>query len=469
LGVVALGLKVKNYFSARNHKQAELEKAKREKQKKKAIVAAELDFQHQTNRAKLSFFLQAEHHAQMQKLGVDQRDESQKRKSRKPLAGEAGGDIDVESYLFGRIYARRLRLVLAGVMSVLNTVVMTAFVGWFGSVLLGVGAIGFTAGAAVVGSAGVGAIAGVVIGTLLGIRDVVQLRYDQLAYEKKVREALDAPYMRTSEERENGKIVTNEEAFKKYFAEVESKKGNLQEHADTIKQRLGYDLNQIDVFNEHLFGQYEYELDTLGKIKKFFFHSDKITYSAQTGIFFARFLFLTSGVFVGAVTGMLPLLIVFAAITVAYTAITYTSYRLQRDQERNESFLNTLPERISYLKKKSKELDLVEELSKIQNDSPPDDPDRPRLPSEGDVASTQSGGVVPSEPERLLDGSPDTRSVSGSNLATTTDTKDVSGLQQPATLFATGRKLAKEMERAMPAQTVKCLLTDSECATKIVP
>ena len=331
------------------------------KPKTEAERAADAEADRQLHDDKLRVFMKVEHE------GVDAKIKNRiKLLSKENVSSFAKLEdkVDIRSRLLGSQAERNARVFTAGLRGVIDSILFFSFAGWFLST--GIGLVPVLAGlTAVIGSTAVQGIFGFAIGGLLSLKAGSKLRTEQKAYEEKVDAILHAEYTG-----KDGAGKTKQEAFENLFAAVEAKKQFLQEYsAKDLKERfkIKYDVNQVDVFNDRYFEKFQYETPGTTVFKKILSRVHAFFSGGQTGVFHSRFFFLKDGLFAGAIGAVaitslslgpaaIPFLILAGVFAVAFGILKVVQYQLERNQAHRENLYNTFDARISYLKKKNKEL-----------------------------------------------------------------------------------------------------------------
>ena len=183
--------------------------------------------------------------------------------------------------------------------------------------------------------------------------------------------------------REQG-VISQQDAFDYFLQRVERQKvkiaHSLQLAQTVIKNKLktqplsalseeervihNFNLANINVYNDRYFRKFENAPSLWTKIKKAVFRSYRSTNAAQTGIFIARSLFLvgTALAFVSLLAGpFAPIAFIGIAATIALIAVIarLATMYFSKKAANKQFFVDTLPDRISYLKKQTKALELV--------------------------------------------------------------------------------------------------------------
>jgi hypothetical protein len=179
--------------------------------------------------------------------------------------------------------------------------------------------------------------------------------------------------------------ITQEEAFMFFFNRVEGKKqdiaGDLKARQTLIKAKvkagevltpnekalLRINLKEINVFNDRYFKTQEVGPSKNRRLNRFLYKLYKGINGAQTGIFVTRSLFLTGAalaVACAAAGPFAPAVFIGIAATIGVIACAAKLFHLYLDKkERNRQFFaDTLPDRISYLKKQYKQLMVAEAI-----------------------------------------------------------------------------------------------------------
>jgi hypothetical protein len=339
---------------------------KGETPKSKAELAADKEAARHVHDAKLRLFMKVEREG----LDADIKARITAQPKEQITKSDSKTKIDIRTRLLGSRTERNVRIFTSGIRGVIESIMFFSFVGWFLSTFLGLFTV-LAGVAAVLGSNAVGGLTGLAFGSFLGFRAGAKMRAEQLAYEKKVDAILQAKYTGN-----DGAGATKQEAFENLFEALEAKKRLLLEKlsAQEIKDKLHYDLSHVDVFNDRYFEKFQYETPGTTIAKKIASHVYTFFAGSQTGTFHARFFFLKDAFFAGAIgavaitslalgPAMLPFLILAGVLAAAFGALKIVEYRLKRNQEHRENLYNTFDARISYLKKKNKELSALISLA----------------------------------------------------------------------------------------------------------
>jgi ABC-type multidrug transport system fused ATPase/permease subunit len=325
-------------------------------------------------------------------------DEEHERKIR-----EIGISSKIGNYLLGSKGARNRKIAVNMLMAAINNYTQAAFVLWLFSAVFGalapVAAV-FGTLAAVVGGGLMFASFGGIVGALYSIRTFAETRIAQIEFEKDIYSRLAETYKgkpkghtfydESKEDKYYGKAKY--EVFDLLAAEVEEKKSSIKNNLAAKQQKirdelkrgitpdkkdtyiLNYDLKKIDVYNDRYFETQQEKPSLWVKIQKGLFRTYKAINAGQTSIFVVRSLFLA-----GAVLGGMCLLFGpaagFAFIAIALTcaaigiALKLTQLHMERKAEHKKFFVDTIDARISYLKKKNKQLMILSnELSNEKSD-----------------------------------------------------------------------------------------------------
>jgi hypothetical protein len=129
------------------------------------------------------------------------------------------------------------------------------------------------------------------------------------------------------------------------------------------KYAAQYDLEKIDVYNHEYREKQRYHAGWKTKIKIICNRAYTFIGGGRTGSMLARSFFMSGALFGGiaaGVSGMLPVLLGIAlAVTAIYAGICLMQYILEREYKHRESFLKNMDGNISYLRKKEKELQMM--------------------------------------------------------------------------------------------------------------
>lgn len=122
-----------------------------------------------------------------------------------------------------------------------------------------------------------------------------------------------------------------------------------------------YDLNKIDVHNDYYFEKQKDSPTVFTYVKKALSRGYTFLTGGQSGIFIIRALFLVGGIFAAAATGAPLVFIAIAAVGgLVLGGLKLWQYCLERKRQHKDNFVETIDTRISYLKKKDKELNALE-------------------------------------------------------------------------------------------------------------
>lgn len=325
---------------------------------------------------------------------------------------EAALNSKIGKHLYGSKAARYGQIAVTMTNDAIGYYTLSAFILWLaGSALMAIGlapgavAAAFgAAGSLVLGSVlpGISAAFNVVIGGLYSMKAFANSRNKQLAFEKDI-------YLRLSEEytpnntQLKSKILahlrkaptgslSNQEAFDYYAEQVEEKKKRfpiekLNQLKKDIKDKLkngknykdlkpfeqyihNFDLKNIDVYNDRYFRTRGVSTSTWTYIKSGAFKVYKAINAAQTWIFVTRSLFLVGAVLAGICLLFGPaagiaFIAIAATMAVAGVALKLTQMHLDTKAAEKKFFVDTFPARISYLKKKDKQLTAL--IDKLNN------------------------------------------------------------------------------------------------------
>lgn len=169
----------------------------------------------------------------------------------------------------------------------------------------------------------------------------------------------------------------NIEDYKAKYTALKALRTKLEMHryrteAKDETQRIlasHYDLDKINVYN-HEFREKQREKPGLWtKVKRFANRLYTSLAGGQTGSLVARSLFMKGcliafvaggGMAVGVTTGTLPVFISIAiVVAITYAAVKFAQYHNEREYQHREKFLENMDGNISYLKKKGKELRML--------------------------------------------------------------------------------------------------------------
>jgi hypothetical protein len=277
--------------------------------------------------------------------------------------------IDIRTRLLGNKFARGARVFTTGLRGVIDAIMFFTFTGWFLSTVVGL--VPALAGVAIfLGNNATGGITGLITGAFLGFKAGAKLRAEQLKYKEKVDALLAAPYLGN-----DGAGKTKQEAFENLYAVLEAKKAQLLQRlsAKELKGRFHYDLSKVNVFNDRTFEKLQHTTPTGTIVKKILSRVAAIFGGSQTGIFHARYFFLKGAVFAGALNmiaiGSLtlgaafwPFIIIAGVFAAVFAILKVVEYQQQRNQAHNENLYNTFDARISFMKKRIKEIDAINSL-----------------------------------------------------------------------------------------------------------
>jgi len=339
-----------------------------------SVVDAEL--QQLEHSAKLLEFIKNDHLKIRKSFNVDKKDIMAKLgfAKRKPKDYQnVSYDPNLRNRLLGSSAQRVGHLIVAGAREFIGGALTLIFITWLGSTV--VDFFGFSTAASLIGDNGINGVAGIGMGIFTAWSTVASLREHQLGYARRVDAVLISNYRGTDESKEH--------AFQRLYSQVEHRKKLLMDAVQAGKisnaQMQEY-LDKIDVFNDHLFENFEYEETKSSKARGFFEKVYVLLFNAQTGAFLTRFFFLTGGLFAGAKIGGLvagfsvfaigsaafwPFVIVALTLMVGVAVLALTRSLLQDKQEHRENFVNTLDARLYYLEKKNSELCELQYIHKV--------------------------------------------------------------------------------------------------------
>jgi hypothetical protein len=350
--------------------------------KPKPIVHTEKEIRHEAARqlhaAKVRLLMKTDHTVIMQRLSAPKK---VPKVAIKKTDTEA--DIDLERYVLGTKHERRARLAITAIRGFAGGLCATIFILWFASTVLGaliVPALAAMGAASVAGALGTaaafaggslfGTALGGLVGGVFGLKNTTQLHAKQLAYKQKVAAILNAPYKNSG--------MTKQEVFKRLLQQLEDKKAALKDNpnAATLLAQNGFDLKKelkkMDVFNDHYFESFKQKRTPWEHVKHFGVRAYSFITGSQNGIFQARYLLLAGGVFAGGVTALaiatggsalIGFLVAAAVFAVVFGVLKAVEYHMARKQHHRERFVDTIDERNSFLVKKIKELDVMNNIA----------------------------------------------------------------------------------------------------------
>lgn len=157
----------------------------------------------------------------------------------------------------------------------------------------------------------------------------------------------------------------------------------------------GYDIKKIDVYNDYYFEKQKDKATLWTNVKKGCNRAYAFLSGGQSGIFIVRTLFLVGGICAAACTGAPLVFFGIAAVgALVIGTIKLVQYCLERKRQKRENFVNTIDARISYLRKKEKELDALEV---VLDPSKSKDQDKPAPASHAiDVGAAPKAALAPS-------------------------------------------------------------------------
>lgn len=305
-----------------------------------------------------------------------------------PAPAPKVNDIDLNSELAQRLlgskWQRYGRLGIDTLNSAIGGFVMTSFILWM--IASGLGVIGVAAGVLLSGQATV--FGGLTVAGLLGISTFREIRADQKAHEEQVKHVLGTVIeVKTRDEKgeillSDGKPVMKEMTKLDYFNEVQDRVGKLQEqialqaknpnlHPDVKALLDSYNINSIDANNDYYFEKQRAKPSFKTMLKKGWNRFYTVVGGGQTGVLVVRLCVLTGCLFAGAVATSGVGLAVFVGLAVGAAvvvgALKLVKYQLDRQHEHNKNFVNVFDARLSYLKKKEKELIKLHKIVELNN------------------------------------------------------------------------------------------------------
>lgn len=206
-----------------------------------------------------------------------------------------------------------------------------------------------------------------IVGAIYGMNAFANTRNNQLAFENTVYTRLNEPYKNTGK--------TTAAYFDEMYAKVEQSKLDVQAIQKTLANKVKkgealtfeeayiYKLNlkDIDVFNDRYMRTGEHSPSAWVTTKKVAFSAYKAINAGQTLIFVTRSLFLAGAALAGICLLFGPgagIAFVAIAATLAVIGIGFKMAQLYNEQKAadKKAFVDSMPVRISYLRKQDKEL-----------------------------------------------------------------------------------------------------------------
>ncbi len=298
---------------------------------------------------------------------------------------EAVLNSEIAQRLLGSKAERRARWFVSGAKDAIGAFVEFAFITGFGADLsYGMTAAGgilatiFTPVSHFLGGSLLMAAGGLVMGAIFGIKTLAQVHQEQLIAEQKVYQALTAPYQIKSGRIINGKPeyvnagITIKEKIEQLEKSINDTIGRIKTAktaltSDQLNNIPHYNLNNINAFNHDRFEKQREKIPFKTKCKKIANRIFTGLTGGQTGVLIARLLFLTGCVFAGALVGSVvgaPL--AFGLIATGFAlfmgGLKLAKSILDKRNGHREHCVNTLNSRVSYLKKKEKELNELEQI-----------------------------------------------------------------------------------------------------------
>jgi len=258
---------------------------------------------------------------------------------------------------------RHARLVIGVINSTIAGFIMPLFVLWLASsivmvpVLLGVVALAGVA--SLLGSSMLYTVGGALLSTVFGIQTTAQRRQAQLAFD----ERMNNKFL----ERYKNEVIGKGTKFCQLESAVNEKIAGIRQHNPVLMATLkakGFDINKIDAYNDYYFEKQKAQPSGWTLLKKTVNRVYQFLGGGQTGALITRCLGLAGCIFAPAIAALPfggPIAFVAVAIIMAVIvgSLRVAQYQLEANQKHREFFADTIDARISYLKKKDKELTAI--------------------------------------------------------------------------------------------------------------
>ena len=373
--------------------------------------------------------------------------------------------------LLGSKASRNARLAVNVTNELINQYTLSAFIVWlvyatisvFAPFSAVIGAI-----AAAVGSGIMTAVFGGFVGGIRSLNMFAKTKQAETNFEKKVYDRLSEQYTSGIPGVEDS--VNKQQAFEYFHNNVEAGKARIeaallakqaeltkkvQQHGITSlskqeKYLLKLDLKKIDAFNDRYFMTQEPEAGIWTKFKNAALLTYKAINAGQTGIFVVRSLFLAGAVGAGICLAFGPAAgFIFMGIALSFAAVCiglkmaqmYTDHKANK----SESFVDTIDVRISYLKKKDKQLNALSNYLGVSTDNQPKPSDSAQ-PAQDAKPKTGKRVTFAANP-RTIEYTPDQSVVSSITLPAPSQPIEVS--KSPMTMY--GKSRANAAAAAMKA------------------